>query len=283
VKKLTENFTAMKKLFTLVLLVFACNTVPVASCWAQEEAVANETSKATAQLNLGADLVSRYIWRGRDYGNSPAIQPNVSFSVAGFKIGAWGSYAFAQSTKMINDTTLVNMGHYAEMDLYACYTYKWFTLQVTDYFFPNPLNANDGNKYYNYKNATTGHTFEGCLMFAGPDKFPLQLCVATLFYGADKGKDSLGIYGAGTKNNYSTYLEAAYIFKLRKIGVDLKPFIGGIPFGSAWYGDHAGVVNCGFTASKTITITEKFTLPLYVSAITNPQAQSVFLVVGVTL
>lgn len=273
----------MKNIFVLTLLLIAFYAIPVASIKAQDEAESFQTPKASAQINLGADLVSRYIWRGRDYGNSPAVQPNISFSVAGFKIGAWGSYAFAQSTKRINDTTLLNMGHYAETDLYVCYTYKWFTLQVTDFFFPNPLNANDGNRYYNYSNATTGHTFEGCLMFAGPDKFPLQVCVSTLFYGADKGKDSLGVYGAGIKNNYSTYIEAAYIFKLKKIGVDLKPFIGGIPFGSAWYGDYAGVVNLGVAASKSITITEKFALPINVSVITNPQAESIFLVVGVTL
>ncbi len=273
----------MKNLITLLLLVVSLNLAPLNHGYTQESPEPVETPGAAAQLNLGADLVSRYIWRGRDYGNSPSVQPNVSFSVAGFKIGAWGSYGLAQSTKKINDSTLVNMGHYAEMDLYICYTYKWFTLQVTDFFFPNPLNANDGNKYYNYENATTGHTLEGCLMFAGPDKFPLQLTVSTLFYGADKNKDSVGVYGAGTKNNYSTYIEAAYIFKLKKIGVDLKPFVGGIPFGSSWYGDYAGIVNCGLTASKTISITDKFSLPLYVSAITNPQAESVFLVVGVTL
>lgn len=273
----------MKKSFTLLLLIGLFYLAPINKCFAQEASEPFEDPKAPAQINLGADLVSRYIWRGRDYGNSPSVQPNVSFSVAGFKIGAWGSYGLAQSTKKINDTTLLNMGHYAEMDLYVCYTYKWFTLQVTDYFFPNSLNANDGNKYYNYTNATTGHTLEGCLMFTGPEKFPLQFFVSTLFYGADKNKDSLGFYGAGSENNYSTYIEAAYIFKLKKIGVDLKPFIGGIPFGSAWYGDYAGIVNCGLTASKTISITEKFSLPLYVSAITNPQAESIFLVVGVTL
>ncbi len=273
----------MKNTFTFLFLVVLLIIMQANLGVAQESSEPYETVKAPAQFNLGADLVSRYIWRGRDYGNSPSVQPNISFSVAGFKIGAWGSYGLAQSTKKINDTTLVNMGHYAELDLYVCYTYKWFTLQVTDFFFPNPLNANDGNKYYNYKNATTGHTLEGCLMFAGPEKFPLQLCVSTFFYGADKGKDSLGIYGAGSTNNYSTYIEAAYIFKLKKIGVDLKPFAAAIAFGSAWYGDYAGFVNCGLTASKTIPITEKFSLPIYVSAITNPQAESVFLVVGITL
>jgi len=273
----------MKRNFIRHLAIAALLLIPGFQAMAQDSPEAYETTKAAAQINLGADLVSRYIWRGRDYGNSPAIQPNLSFSVAGFKVGAWGSYGLTESTRKINDSTLVSMGHYAEFDLYVCYTYKWFTLQVTDFFFPNPLNPNDDNKYYNYRNATTGHTFEVCLMFAGPDNFPLQLCVSTLFYGADKNKDSLGVYGAGTKNNFSTYLEAAYIFKLKKAGIDLKPFAGGIPFGSSWYGTHGGFANCGITASKTIAITEKFSLPVYVSIITNPQAGNVFFVAGITL
>ncbi len=141
-------------------------------------------------FSVGGDLVSRYIWRGADYGNSPAIQPAVAFSVAGFKIGSWGSYGLGQYSKEINDTTIVNMGHYAEFDLYVSYTWKGFTVMAYDYFFPNGLNPNTGNKFYNFNNATTGHTLEACLSWAGPEKFPLQLFAGTFVYGADKGKDS---------------------------------------------------------------------------------------------
>jgi hypothetical protein len=271
----------MKKKFTTVFLIVLL-ALPAMQVFSQDDPPAVAAGNG-ASISLGADLVSRYIWRGRDYGNSPSIQPNFAVSVAGFKAGAWGCYGFAQHSKKINDSTIVNMGNYAEFDLYLSYTFKWFTLQVTDYFFPNMLSPNDGNKYYNYKNATTGHTFEASLIFAGPEKFPLQFSVNTMFYGADKNKDSLGVYGMGSSNNYSTYIEAAYIFKIKKIGVDLKPFIGGIPFGSVLYGDYAGIMNCGLTASKSLTITEKFSMPLYVSLITNPQAESVFFVFGITL
>jgi len=114
------------------------------------------------------------------------------------------------------------------------YTLKNVTLMVYDYFYPNPLSPNTNINYYNMKNATTGHAAEVCLSYAGPSKFPLQLYVGTLVWGADKGKDSTGTYGSGTKNNYSTYMEAAYQFTVKEFGV--KPFIGGIPFGSGWYG-----------------------------------------------
>jgi hypothetical protein len=228
--------------------------------------------KSTCQFTLGTDLVSRYIWRGKDFGNSPAIQPNVAFGVGGFKIGIWGSYAVIYN---------VNSGNYAEFDPYVSYTWKWFTLTATDYFYPNGITPNDNNKYFNYDSKTTGHTFEGCLIFTGTEKFPLQVCAATLIYGADKGKDTLGVYGLGSKNNYSTYFEVSYPFTVKGIGV--KPFIGGIPFGSGWYGPYGGVVNAGLTVSKSIKITNIYELPIYVSVISNPQAQNIFFVFGVSL
>jgi len=247
----------------------------------QEQTQPEKKNSNPAQFNLGADLVSRYVWRGKDFGNSPAIQPNLSFSVAGFKIGAWGSYGFSPWSEKINDSTIVNRGNYAEMDLYMSYTLKNFTIMVYDYFLPNSLSPNSGNNYFHFKKAETGHTVEVCLTYAGTEKFPLQLCAATLVWGADKGKDSSGVYGLGTKNNFSTYLEAAYLFNIKGFGV--KPFVGGIPFGSGWYGDKAGVVNAGLTVSKTIRITSDFELPVYTSLITNPQTESVFFVFGLTL
>jgi len=247
----------------------------------QDENQTEKSSAPQATFSVGADLVSRYIWRGADYGNSPAVQPAIAFSVSGFKAGFWGSYGLGQYSKQINDTTVANMGHYAEMDFYLSYTWKGFTIMAYDYFFPNPLNPNTGNKYFNFKNNSTGHTVEVCLSWTGPEKFPLQLYAGTLVYGADKGKDSTGTYGLGTNNNYSTYFEAAYQFNVKGFGV--KPFLGGIPFGSAWYGPYGGIINTGLTISKSITITKDYALPVFGSVITNPQAQSIFLVFGLSL
>jgi hypothetical protein len=246
----------------------------------EDEGQAEKKVTNPAQFNLGADLVSRYIWRGKDYGNSPAIQPNVAFSVAGFKIGAWGSFGFVPYSQKINDSTTIDMGNYAEFDPFVSFTFKGFTLSFTDYFVPNGLTPNKSN-YFNYKNSTTGHTFEVALAWAGPEKFPLQLYVGTLVYGADKGKDAEGNPGLGTDNNYSTYIEAAYPFTVKGIGV--KPFVGGIPFGSSWYGPTGGIVNTGITVSKTIQITKEFGLPAFTSVIANPQTQSIFFVFGISL
>lgn len=274
----------MKRAFTLIILFTFFMS---GNLLAQEEKALLESeesaSEGSASILLGADLMSRYVWRGRDYGNSPAIQPNLAFTWKGLAIGAWGSYAFGPHSVQVNDSTMADAGHYSEMDLYISYTYKWFTLMLFDYFTVNGLDPNSGNRYFDYNNATTGHTLELCLTYQGPESFPLQVLASTLVYGADKGKDSTGVYGAGTENNYSTYFEVSYQFNIRPVDIKLKPFIGGIPFGGSWYGPYAGVINLGLQAKKDIPITEKFSLPIQASLVTNPQAQSVFLVFGISL
>lgn len=276
----------MKSIFFPILscpfFFFLLSLLPVPGI-AQLEDVMKMDKKTVhpVQFSLGADLVSRYVWRGMDYGNSPAIQPNVSFSVAGFKIGAWGSYGFVPYSKEINDSTTKSMGNFVESDLNISYTFKGFTLMVTDYFFPNSLCPNEDNKYFNYDHKTTGHTFEASLSYIGPESFPILLYAGMHVYGADKGKDSTGVCGAGNKNNYSTYFEASYQFTIKGIGV--KPFIGGIPYESSWYGRIAGIVNLGVTLSKNIRITKDYSIPVFISIVTNPQTQSVFFVFGLSI
>ncbi|HZX61949.1 MAG TPA: TorF family putative porin [Bacteroidales bacterium] len=260
---------SLKSILTSLLVA-----ISIFPCFSQTDNThQNEKLPAkSVRFSLGADLASRYIWRGKDYGNSPAIQPNVSFSLAGFKIGAWGSYGFIYNE---------NSGNYAEFDPYISYTWKWFTVGITDYFFPSGLTPNNNNRYFNYDSKTTGHTFEGCLTFNGPEKFPLQVFAGTHFYGSDKGEHPDGVYDTCADNNYSTYFEISYPFTVKGIGV--KPFIGGIPFGSCWYGPYGGVVNAGLTVSKSIRISKEYDLPVFTSVISNPQAQSVFLVFGISL
>ncbi|MCX6283390.1 MAG: hypothetical protein NTW31_04035 [Bacteroidetes bacterium] len=276
----------MKNLILLIFISF----ISICQLYAQDEQALKEAEEAvsdkSATLNFGADILSRYIWRGFDFGNSPAIQPSIYFSWRGLNIGAWGSYSFAPYRAMINDSVSVNMGNYTEMDMYVSYTFKWFTLMFFDYFVPNGLDANytglQEYQYFNYDKKTTGHTFEVSLTFAGPEAFPIKFYAGTLVYGNDKAKDSLGVYGDVNKNNFSTYLELAYPVTLRKIKVDLNFFAGGTPFGGSWYGPKAGFTNVGITAKKLIPISKSYCLPVQASFIANPAAQKVFLVFGIS-
>jgi hypothetical protein len=49
-----------------------------------------------------------------------------------------------------------------------------------------------------------------------------------------------------------------------------------------FYGNSFGVVNLGITVKKSIPITNRYSLPISTSLITNPQSGKVYFVVGVS-
>lgn len=214
------------------------------------------SASVKAQFSTGADIVSNYVWRGVEQDltftkGTPNIQPTVSFTTGKFTIGAWGSAGILGSVK--------------EVDLYATYTITdLFSLTVTDY------NWNFTQSYFAYGTGTD-HVFEGSLNYAGVEAFPLSASLNTMFYGADKKTDG--------SQAYSTYLELAY-----PVTENAKVFLGGSLNESAAYGTSGfGLTNIGLKVSKSIEITDKFSLPVYGIIGFNPTAKDAFFVAGITL
>src|SRR3989338_6056217 len=81
---------------------------------------------SSAQVTVGADVVSRYVWRGVDFGNSPGFQPAIGYTTGSLSIGTWGSYSFAGTGTA-----------FSEHDLWASYSFATppgtFTVLFTDY------------------------------------------------------------------------------------------------------------------------------------------------------
>lgn len=210
-----------------------------------------------SNLDVGSDFVSRYVWRGTDFGNSPSIQPYLSYSIGGFEIGTWGSVS-------------MNGADMQEVDLYASYTFvkDMFSVGVIDYFFPSSMVTM--NRYFDYSESATGHIFEGSLSFNGTEKVPLSFSAFYNFYGADKDN--------------SWYFELGYNGSCKY--VDFNVFAGATT-GKGIYltpgSDGFSVVNVGLGVSKEIQITEKWALPVFGQLITNPQAQNIFLVFGFSI
>ncbi|NQV03742.1 MAG: hypothetical protein HQ542_13920 [Bacteroidia bacterium] len=260
------------------LLLFLMIIWMVNPGYSQEEQILEDSEEATpgkVTLNVGADLVSRYIWRGQNFGSSAAIQPTLSVDAFGFSLGAWGSYAFSRHTLWLNDSSSVDY-NFSEIDLFLSYTYKYFTLMLVDFYAPLPIDTLPGANYFHWKNQDTYHTLEVSMIFNGPEKFPIQFLASTLVFGGDKGKDTSGVYGAGSKNNFSTYFELSYQFNTKGFGI--KPFIGGIPFGSSWYGPKAGINNVGITVRKEIPVSRKFAIPIQSNLVFNPMSKKAYLV-----
>lgn len=239
----------MKKSYILLLLVFAIGY--------NFNAFSQEDEKSGWEPSVGADLVSRYIWRGLASSKTPALQPYLNVSNGGFSIGTWASYTLGEE--------LIQ-----EVDLYLSYTISGFTVMVTDYFaYEDTLPSFD---YFNYSSGSTTHLLDAQLIYEGPESFPIKATISTLFFGPDKN--------AAGNNNYSTYIELAYNFKINDFSI--IPFAG-YSLNEGYYNTKAGFINCGLTGESEININESFTIPIAVSFITNPLDENVFVVLMLSL
>ncbi len=224
-----------------------------------------QEKKSKYTLNTTMDLVNTYVWRGTVADQSPNLQPGMSVSRGAFTLGAWASGNFT--------------GTYKEVDLYLSYAFKNFTLTVNDYCW-SPLI--DNTDYFDYADETTGHIFEGMLVYKGPEKFPLSLTLGTMLYGADKKVDKIdpNTLEVTYVNQYSTYFEAGYTFKLQNSPIDV--FMGLTPQ-EGYYGNTFGVTNVGFTGYRKIKISSDYELPLKGSLIFNPQASRAYFMLTMSL
>jgi hypothetical protein len=108
---------------------------------------------ASAEVGFGADVVSRYVWRGTDFGNAVSVQPGISYSTGAVEIGAWSSWA-------------ITGGGANENDLYISYAAGPVSITLSDYYFPG-LTAND--RFWSYSDDKGVHILELMATYATED------------------------------------------------------------------------------------------------------------------
>ena len=211
------------------------------------------------EAELGADIVSNYIWRGQDLG-AAAVQPTVGISYKGLSLEAWGSYGIMDK----EDTK--------EIDLTLSYTTGGFTIGVTDYFVSEEGTDNCPPKYFLYDAHKTAHVFEANV---GYDFGVCSLNWYTNFAGAD------GLNKDGDRA-YSSYFEIAAPFKLG--GLDWEAAVGAVPYATSFYADANGfaVTNVAVKATKEIKITDSFKVPVFASLAANPSTQKMYFTAGIS-
>lgn len=190
-------------------------------------------------FDLGADVVSSYVWRGSDLGDSAAIQPNLSYTFEnGLCVGLWGSYALTED----------NVGdRYKEVDLTISMPLGPVTLAVTDY------NADP----------EAGDTFD----FGEESNNSIEISASGTYENIDL---MAAVFVAGNDYDNAWYCEAGYQF-YDKDGYTAKATAG---LGNeGYYGDGEGkklaLVNTGISVSK-----DRYTA----SAIYNPDTENSYLV-----
>lgn len=212
-----------------------------------------------AKAILGADIVSGYIWRGQDFG-SVAIQPTLGVAYKGISLSAWGSYGITGR----DDTK--------ELDFTLAYTHGNFTVGLTDYYCVRG-GENCPGKYFLYRSGKTAHVYEA---FVGYDFRFLSLKWHTNFAGAD------GVNQSGSRA-YSSYVEAVVPFRF--VGLTWGLTVGAVPYATSYYASAQGfaVTNVSLRASKEISLTKKFSLPLFAALTANPSTEKFYFTAGFSL
>ena len=203
-------------------------------------------------VDLGADIVSRYVWRGMDQGVSGGcFQPSMSFGYKCFTLGARGSTGISDLNAK-------------EFDISLGYSVGNFSATLTDYFW-----AGEEAAYGHYSD---DHFFEIALSYTVADK--LNIGWATMFTGGKSAE-----YNADGDRMYSTYISLSYDAEVG--GVALTPAIGINPWESQ-FDDEFSILDISLTASKEIKFTDSFSLPVFVQAIASPAKDRTYLVFGMT-
>lgn len=206
---------------------------------------------------VSADVVNQYIWRGQDLGNV-SLQPTLGVSYKGLSLTAWGSVGLSNP----DDTK--------EFDITASYAIGGFNIGVTDYWFSTGLDPQ--NRYFKYDAHGTNHVFEANIGydfgFAG-----IQ------WYTNFAGNDGLNKDG---DRAYSSYVELSAPFSLG--GAEWTATVGAVPFATSSYGTNGfAVTNVSLRATKSIEVTDRFSVPVFAGIATNPCAQKAYLLFGFTL
>lgn len=216
---------------------------------AQQQTTRNR-ALSPVTIDAGVDLVSRYIWRGQEYGESPALQPSLSATWKGVTLGAWGSYKTSGAG-------------WQETDLFISKELGPLTFEIWDYWsFSDTLETD----FFNYKKRTTSHLLEAQMLLSGGETIPLNFLASYFFYGADPDK--------------SIYLEVQSLCTAG--ATELEFFAGFQPKGS-YYGTEGSFVNVGCSAIRNLRVTSSWEVPLKISLISNPNRKSLYLTAGITL
>ncbi len=234
----------MKRLFMMVAAVWAVMGI----AWAQEPEGEQGTVKRLkdSPFSVSLELTTKYMWRGIEYGTGPVGFPMISYDYKGLNVFAMGAYAVD--------------GSHQEVDFGLSYSFgDYVTVGLADYYYPTAVGSFD--KYFNFRNSTTGHSVEAYATLT-PFKLPFWLTVSTFVYGADKN-----LHG---NQAFSSYAELGYTFEFNDNNA--LSLAAGANLNKGFYTDYQGDFNVVNLSVKYATAFRlgNLVLPVSASYIFNP-------------
>ena len=225
-------------------------------------------TESNLNANLGANLVSRHIWRGLAIGGTntspagPHAQPFVLIKYHPHESGT-ASIGFLGTYGLNN--------RYSESDFLINYSLSTpagtFKAQIFDYHYPYT-----GINFTNVKNDGSGaHTLEASLNYTLPGQHPLSIFVSRNFHNV-------------IEDDNTFYASLSYPVELEQ--TQLKIFVGGAAGPSQWHvvsNENFTVTNLGVSASKSLSITEEFSLPVSATWTYNPHLEISYIALGISI
>lgn len=238
----TTRWSGAATILPLVIMVFLVNVTT-----ARAEGIA---------VAVGGDAVTRYNWRGLDFGNAASIQPYVRCEYQGLKGGFWGSYS----------------SDFEEIDTWVSYTVSTtnslsVTGILTGYYFPSA-----GIRLFNFHGADHpdgpgAHLLEAGVSVSGPERVPLTVSGYVNVHN-DPG------------NNIYLQLDYAATQGETALAFSVGAALGSTENPAAYGADGFAVINIGAKCSRKLKLGES-NLSLSTAVIVNPRAEVAYLVLGV--
>lgn len=242
--KLCFGSTGMNKVKLFLIIYFIAHCL---SGYTQGKGILKNSP-----FHASLELTTKYMWRGIEYGDSPAVFPMFSYALGGLHAFVMGGYALN--------------GSHQEVDFGVSYSYKSWCFGLSDYYYPSAVGEDD--KYFDFSNHFTGHSVESYLTFA-PEKIPFWITLSAYVYGNDKKPDG--------NQAFSSYLEMGYNYVFT--GNNMLSLFVGACLNKSFYTDYKkafGVVNATLKYSTSFSF-GKFQLPASVSYILNPYKEKSYL------
>lgn len=205
----------MKKQLILLALTLSC-----VSAFPYQVYVDNDDdfeSRLGISLEVGADVVSSYLWRGQNLGGI-SIQPSVTLDWKGLYVSGWGNIG-------ADNWTFENL--YPELDITIGYDNYGVQLDLTHlyYFGGEAYFPKNGFKAQEIESSSTMEAHVGFHLGDLVESVPLSIDWYTTIFGADCYLNDAGEW----QRAWSTYIEVGYAFNL-PLGIVLDTRVGITPW-----------------------------------------------------
>lgn len=225
----------IKKYITLALALLCAGAFASPSYAANENTAKRELGLS---LEVGADVVSSYLWRGQNLGGI-SIQPSVTLDWKGLHVSGWGNIG-------ADNWTFEELN--PELDITIGYDNYGVKLDLTHlYYFGGEAYFPKGGFKPNLSPDSASSTIEAHIGFHLGDlveSVPLSLDWHTTIFGGDCYLNEAGEW----QRAWSTYIQVGYAFNL-PLGIMLNTSIGITPW-RGYYSNYEEV----WTNAKTVAI-----------------------------